>query len=127
MLVCIKAACTRELGVLVHLGRKNTDVTVLFKKFCYLQFATGTGVSRALAKRGIIPAAPPGPLGQGCRSSAPGTGRFFGGWVGGERLSSNQFRTEAVHYGTARRVCAPSPVVTAARAAVLARAGREFP
>lgn len=54
-----------------------------------------------------------------------GTQRFFWGGEGGLRDE-----LEAGHYGTARRPrrhCALSPVVTAARAAVLARAGGEFP
>lgn len=67
----------------MHLGRKTTDDTVLFKKFGYLQFATGTGSSRALAKRGLIPAAPPAALGQELSQLCSGTERFWGGGLQG--------------------------------------------
>lgn len=57
-----------------------------------------------------------------CPGDRAGDTAVFGGGLRDE--------LEAGHYGTARRPrrhCALSPVVTAARAAVLARAGGEFP
>lgn len=46
---------------------------------------------------------------------------------GDRAVLAGRAELESGHYGTARTAGAPSPVVTAARAAVLARAGGEFP